>query len=101
MISEPSRASSAVDRVGVSSPDRMAETLLEQPPNVLPPLHGEFRPAWLGNRAFRAEVARTDGVRLALALERDAGNVSRFETRVLPAGHPSEPQNLRYVERIF
>src|SRR5450432_4231761 len=101
MISESSRASSAPDRGGVSSPDRMAETLLEQPPNVAPPLHREFRPAWLGNRAFRAEVARSKGVRLALALERDAGSVSVFETSLLPPGHPQATSNLRYVERIL
>src|SRR5450432_1521329 len=101
MISESSRASSAPDRGSVSSPDRMAETLLEQPPNVAPPLHREFRPAWLGNRAFRAEVARSEGVRLILALERDAGNVSVFETLLLPPSHPEASLNLRYVERIL
>jgi len=79
----------------------MADTLLEQAPKVLPPLHHEFRPAWLGNRAFCGEVARSEGVRLALALERDAGNVSVFETRLLPARHPHASQNLRYVERIL
>jgi predicted NBD/HSP70 family sugar kinase len=101
MISESSRASSAPDRGSVSSADRMAETLLEQPPNVAPPLHREFRPAWLGNRAFRAEVARGDGVRLTLALERDAGNVSVFETLLLSPSHPEASLNLRYVERIL
>ena len=101
MISESSRASSASDAGSVSSGDRMAETLLEQPPNVLPPLHRELRPAWLANRAFRAEVARGEGVRLALALERDGGNVSVFETKVLPAGHPQAASNFRYVERIL
>ncbi|HEY4104091.1 MAG TPA: hypothetical protein VGM44_09375 [Polyangiaceae bacterium] len=79
----------------------MAETLLEQPPNVAPPLHREFRPAWLGNRAFRAEVARSEGVRLALALERDGGNVSVFETKLLPTAHPLARDNFRYVERIL
>ncbi|HWZ92025.1 MAG TPA: hypothetical protein VNW92_24340 [Polyangiaceae bacterium] len=79
----------------------MAETLLEQPPNVAPPLHREFRPAWLGNRAFRAEVAHGEGVRLALALERDGGNVSLYETSLLPASHPQASSNLRYVERIL
>ena len=101
MISESSRGSSASDRGGVSSADAMAETLLEQPPNVAPPLHREFRPAWLGNRAFRAEVARSAGVRLVLALERDAGNVSLFEMALLASSHPQASVNLRYVERIL
>ena len=79
----------------------MAETLLEQPPNVAAPLHREFRPAWLGNQAFRAEVARGQGVRLAFALERGAGKVSVFETRVLLPEHPQAVSNLRYAERIL
>ena len=79
----------------------MAETLLEQPPNVAAPLHREFRPAWLGNRAFRAEVARGEGARLVLALQRDGGCVSLFETRLLPPGHPQARLNLRYAERIL
>jgi len=79
----------------------MAETLLEQPPNVAAPLHPEFRPAWLGNRAFRAEVTRCDGIRLALALERDAGNVSCFEMYLLPPSHPQASLNLRYAERML
>ncbi|MEO8905453.1 MAG: ROK family protein [Polyangiaceae bacterium] len=79
----------------------MAESLLEQPPQVLPPLHPEFRPAWLGHRAFRAEAARAGGVRLVLALERDAGNVSLFESLVLPARHPRVAENLRYAERVL
>jgi predicted NBD/HSP70 family sugar kinase len=101
MISESSRGSSASDRGGVSSADAMAETLLEQPPNVAPPLHREFRPAWLGNQVFCAAVARSAGVPLVLALERDAGNVSLFETTLLPPSHPQASVNLRYVERIL
>ncbi|HEX3851185.1 MAG TPA: hypothetical protein VHW01_09495 [Polyangiaceae bacterium] len=79
----------------------MAESLLSQPPHVPPPLHPEFRPAWLGNRAFRAEAERAGGVRLVLALERDAGNVSIFDTLVLPAGHAEVASNLRYAERVL
>jgi predicted NBD/HSP70 family sugar kinase len=79
----------------------MAESLLSQPPRVLPPLHPEFRPAWLANRAFRAEAMRAGGVRLVLALERDAGNVSLFDTLVLPEGHADAASNLRYAERVL
>lgn len=79
----------------------MAESLLEQLPRVVPPLHPEFRPAWRGHRAFQAEAVRAGGVRLAFALERDAGNVSVFESLVLPEGHPSIADNLRYAERVL
>ena len=79
----------------------MAEGLLSQPPHVLPPLHPEFRPAWLANRAFRAEAVRAGGVRLVLALERDAGNVSIFDTLLLPEGHAEAASNLRYAERVL
>jgi predicted NBD/HSP70 family sugar kinase len=79
----------------------MAESLLSQPPRVLPPLHPEFRPAVLGNRAFRAAAAKADGVRLVIALERDAGNVSIFESLVFPEGHAEAASNLRYAERVL
>jgi predicted NBD/HSP70 family sugar kinase len=79
----------------------MAESLLEQLPNVVPPLHPEFRPAVLGNRAFRAAVAEAGGTRIGLALERGGGNVSRFETLVFPEDHPEAGSNLRYVERLL
>src|SRR5687768_8742158 len=55
----------------------MSETLLEQAPNVKPPLDGEFRPAWLGNKAFRSLVQKEGGgVALDLALERENGSVA-------------------------
>jgi predicted NBD/HSP70 family sugar kinase len=79
----------------------MAESLLEQPPRVLPPLHPEFRPAVLGNRAFRAAAVKAGGVRLVIALERDAGNVSIFESLVFPDGHAAVAANLRYAERVL
>ncbi|HYP75956.1 MAG TPA: ROK family protein [Polyangiaceae bacterium] len=79
----------------------MPESLLSQVPKVPPPLHPEFRPAALGNRAFRAAVASRGGSPLALALQRDGGTVSRFETRVFPDDHPDAFENLRYVERLL
>jgi predicted NBD/HSP70 family sugar kinase len=80
----------------------MLDTLLEQPPNVTPPLDREFRPAWLANRAFRRALQK-DGsaVPLAFALERENGAVATFSTRVLPADHPHAHTNLRYAERIL
>jgi predicted NBD/HSP70 family sugar kinase len=55
----------------------------------------------LGNRAFRAAASKAGGARLVIALERDAGNVSVFESLVLPEGHAEAPANLRYAERIL
>jgi predicted NBD/HSP70 family sugar kinase len=69
-------------------------------PRLVPPLDPGFRPAVLANHAFRQEVDRSaGGVPLALALERPDGAVSRFETEVLPEGHPRAEANLTYVER--
>lgn len=68
-------------------------------PKFVPPLDDEFRPAVLANRAFDAEVAKA-GVPLVIGLERDNGQVSRFETKVFPEGHPRSDANFRYVERL-
>ncbi|HEX2674305.1 MAG TPA: hypothetical protein VHM25_25685, partial [Polyangiaceae bacterium] len=79
----------------------MVETLLSQLPRVLPPLDPEFRPAVLANRAFRAAVGQSFGSPLALALERDAGKIAVFHTRLLPEDHPEAASNLRYAERLL
>jgi predicted NBD/HSP70 family sugar kinase len=69
------------------------------PPRFLPPLEPEFRPAALANRAFKKEV-ESIGVPLVIGLERDRGQVSRFETLVFPQDHPQAAANFRYVERL-
>jgi predicted NBD/HSP70 family sugar kinase len=69
-------------------------------PKILPPLDEGFRPAVLANRAFEREVAGS-GVPLVFALERDGGNLSRFETRVFPEDHPRAGANLFYAERLL
>jgi predicted NBD/HSP70 family sugar kinase len=75
-------------------------TLIE--PRVLPPLDPGFRPAVLANRHFREEVARDGGgVPLVIGLERSQGELSRYETRVFPDGHPRAAANLAYAERLF
>lgn len=79
----------------------MVDSLLLQKPQILPPLAPEFRPAFSANRAYRQAVAAcSEKVPLALALERSRGEVARFETELLPAGHAQAADNLRYVERI-
>ena len=68
-------------------------------PKLIPPLEAGFRPAVLANRAFRQATAE-DGVPLVLGLVRDDQQVSRFETRVFPEGHPQSNANLEYIERL-
>jgi len=69
------------------------------PPRVQPPLDEGFRPAILANRNFQREV-ESAGVRLVLGLERSADDFSRFESKVLPEGHPNFEANYQFIERI-
>lgn len=69
------------------------------PPRFTPPLDEDFRPAALFNRAFRQSTAQ-EGVRLVIGLERAPADISTFETRVFPDGHPRMAENLPYVERL-
>ncbi len=68
-------------------------------PKFIPPLEEAFRPAVLANRAFLAEVG-SQGVPLVIGLERSQNELSRFETKVFPEGHPRLEANLEYVERL-
>ncbi len=77
----------------------MTATFSTIEPKFIPPLEPEFRPSSLANRVFRQQVAAV-GVPLTLALERENGQVSRFETLVFPDGHPQSAANLPYVERL-
>ncbi len=76
-------------------------SLLLRPPTLDLPLAPEFRPAWLGDRAFRAEVRRSGRPALVeLALERDGGKVARRSAELLPQGHPAALDNRFYLERL-
>ena len=68
-------------------------------PKIVPPLDGEFRPAVLFNRQFRFRVGE-GGEPLVVAIERDHGEISRYETRVFAADHPGASANPFYVERL-
>lgn len=71
-------------------------------PGLTPPLDQEFRPAVLANCAFQTELESCGvGAPLVFGLERADGNLSRFETRVFPEGHPRAPANLPYAERLL
>lgn len=69
-------------------------------PQRAPPLDDGFRPAVLANRAFAARAAQAGGEPLVIGLERENGELSRFETLVLPEDHPEAGSNLAYVERL-
>jgi predicted NBD/HSP70 family sugar kinase len=68
-------------------------------PRLVPPLDPDFRPAVLATRTFRKETANI-GVPLVIGLERNNGEVSRFETTVFPEGHPHAQHDLYFTERI-
>lgn len=71
-------------------------------PRFTPPLDPGFRPAILANRAFQSAVADAGGgVPLIFGMEQLNDVVSRFETRVFPAGHSQAGANLAYAERLF
>src|SRR4051812_25089663 len=69
-------------------------------PRISPALDPAFRPAVLANRAFLA-LARASRapVPVRLALEQADGSVFRFDTEVLPDGHPAVAANAIYLER--
>jgi len=67
-----------------------------------PSLDPAFRPAALAYRLFREEVAASGGgVPLVLGLERREDSVSRYETAVLPQGHPRAHESLWFAERLL
>ncbi len=68
-------------------------------PRIAPPLDPDFRPAVLVTRAFLRDTADV-GTPLVIGLERGDGEVSRFETRVFPEGHPRAQDDLYFTERI-
>ena len=68
-------------------------------PQVVPPLDEDFRPAILANQNFQREVESV-GVRAVIGVERSGGEVSRFEIKVYPEGHPNFESNFQYIERI-
>ncbi len=68
-------------------------------PAVMPPLDPYFRPPALFHREYQAEAERV-GEPFIIALEREDGKISHYETRVFPKGHPREAENLFYAERV-
>lgn len=70
-------------------------------PKIVPVLDPGFKPVILANRAFLAEVnASGCAVPCLIAVERDRGRVSRYDTRIFDMKHPRAAANFFYVERI-
>lgn len=70
-------------------------------PAIEAPLDPGFRPAVLANRAFCAEVAASgQGIPLSIALERESGITSVYETQVFGPEAGRDAANAAYVERI-
>lgn len=66
-----------------------------------PELDPEFVPAVLWNREYRKLVKASGSPRpLAICVRRANGNVSRFDTEILPGTPEYEKINFRYVERL-
>jgi predicted NBD/HSP70 family sugar kinase len=71
-------------------------------PRLTPVLDPAFRPAVLANQAFLREVdASGAAVPFIVAVERDQGRISRYETRVFASRHPRAAANFFYVERLL
>ena len=68
-------------------------------PKLLPPLDEAFRPAVLANQNFRRQAGHV-GEPAVIGVERDGGEMSRYETIVYPEGHPDFESNFPYIERI-
>ena len=75
--------------------------LIQVDTQLKPALDPQFLPASLWNRAYRAEVERTGGQELKLALERSDGSISVYETRLLPDRPEFESSNRLFLERLL
>ncbi len=76
------------------------ETLLVKP-SVAAPLDPDFRPVSLGNRCYRRSVAGAENpARLGIALERNDGCVSLYQTEILEPGSDHDAATRVYVERL-
>src|SRR6267142_2178400 len=75
--------------------------ILLQKPRLAPVLDPDFRPAVLGQRAFRAAVrASGKGTPLVIALERSDGGIAVHRTEVFPTGSDLAAANLPFAERL-
>ena len=78
-----------------------SDDILLVKPAVAPPLDPHFRPIALGQRAYTRAVADSErGTPLVLALERNDGQTSVYQTQIAAPGTPLDDATRRYVERL-
>ncbi len=71
-------------------------------PRTQPVLDAQFRPAVLTNRRYRERISDSpDTASVSIALERQDGLISRYDTRVFNEGHDGSAGNFRYIERLI
>ncbi len=68
-------------------------------PSCIPPLDKGFKPAVLVNHHFMGKVRPLDA-NLIIALERNGGEISRFDLPIYPEDHPDFNDNFEIVERM-
>lgn len=69
-------------------------------PRIQAPLDPGFRPAILCNRSYRAAVSGShQTTRLAIALEREHGLISRGDLSIFSPGSEYDADTIRYVDR--
>jgi len=79
----------------------MSKIIAIPAPRIRPPLDETFFPASLAKRAFDAAVqASGSGAPLQIALERNDGQVSVFESRIFSPDAPQAEENFIFVERL-
>jgi len=69
-------------------------------PRIQPPLDGTFLPAVLAFHAYQKSVER-EGIPLAIGVERNGDDRSRYMMRVFPREHPDARDSLFFVERVI
>ena len=77
-------------------------SLLRTKPRIPAPLDPGFQPFFLAGRNYRQAVAASSRKEpLTIALERNAGLVTRWNLEVFPSGSPHDADSFRYVERTI
>src|SRR5436189_4280652 len=77
-------------------------SLLDARPKIPAPLDPNFQPLFLANCRYRQAVAAAaKKEKLAMALERNAGLVTRRNVEVFPPDSPAAEDSFRYVERAI
>lgn len=65
-------------------------------------LSSNFMPAVVWNSEYRKELKQNpDSQNLIIALERPNGNVSVYQTQILPHRKNNKIKNIKYVERLL